>query len=840
MNFLHTLKISIKILINDKKFFGAAICLLSFIVSFLVIFPTISGEILSKSKLEAYQKYGEHDFVISSNSQKQIQSIIKDDTFKVCGQVYISDSYPIGGNQIQATLGAMDSLAFQTGHLALKYGKMPTENNEVVIEAFMAEPLIQEYKDLHADFKLFQPFDITLEDTTYHVVGVIENYSSSWTNPDFIEIGYNTFPNIILNSEVQDSDYTLSNNTFLLMKKQFSLKDNMSDYIREHELEREQILMNHRLEANGLSLIKRLQDYTYLFIALSYFVSFLTIFYLFFTQYIVRKIKVYEIFYATGLTPTHIHILIISQGTILFVLSVIAGTFISTLVLSIYQQWFLQNQTDTIKIFNIPILIGITIFFGIVLAIITVIMKRRLFRQNSNVSGRTLVPILHNKISKFSLQWKIILMQIVGSIKLTILNIGSLALTFVLLFLNLIITNETAYEPDQNTAHYGLLSKQTIAEEILNQYPVTLNQKFSFSFEDTEELEKLDSVRFISKIPLTLGTTLLLTDEQLSPYFRQWMESYTEENSFVNFSTYDYDSLNIPENYHPIKNVNFLLVDQQNWEGYNQILQLAPSVYEQLEKSASTILFVPEKTDKQKLENLTIGRIEVEKSELTFKRWDLNVIDIIPSEFIDPNTKSSLNGPTILLHENVVAKEQIFPGIADIEVYRKSNLSHADIQDLEDKLLQLIARFPGSLYYSKDAEFEETENTVNYLRSLSMTLMIFVIIFSAIIFYLIFFMKILVKEREWLIYRALGEIVNKTVIRFVLEILCYYILSAIGSIIILAIILFLFPVNPTALLKGTTYLLMVTTISFVSSLPIFILLRKKISLQYISEILSKN
>ena len=73
MRFLHTLTISIKMLINDKKFFGAAIGLLSFIISFLVIFPTISGEILSKSKLEAYQKYGEHDFIIHSNSQQQIQ-----------------------------------------------------------------------------------------------------------------------------------------------------------------------------------------------------------------------------------------------------------------------------------------------------------------------------------------------------------------------------------------------------------------------------------------------------------------------------------------------------------------------------------------------------------------------------------------------------------------------------------------------------------------------------------------------------------------------------------------------------------------------------------------------
>lgn len=840
MRFLHTLTISIKMLINDKKFFGAAIGLLSFIISFLVIFPTISGEILSKSKLEAYQKYGEHDFIIHSNSQQQIQSIIKDDTFNVSGQVYISDSYPIGGEQIQATIGAMDSLAFQTGHIALKEGKMPTENNEVVIEAFLAKPLIEAYKDVHTDIKSFQPFDITLGNATYHVVGVVENYSFAWTNSDFIETGYNTFPNIILNSEVQDSDYNMSNNTFLLMKRPFSLKDNMSDYIQKHELKSGQILMNDKLEADGLSVTRKLQNYTYLFIVLSYFVSFLTIFYLFFTQYIVRKIKVYEIFYATGLTPTHIYLLIISQGTIMFVLSMIAGTLISSIALSMYQQWFLQNQTDTMRIFNLSNLVPITIFFGIVLAIITVIMNRRLFHQQSNASVRTLVPIVRKKMDGLSLKWKIILMQIVGSIKLTIFNIGILSLTFVLLFLTVIIANETADEPDPDTAHYGLLSKQTIAEEILNQYPITVNQKFSFPFEDIEALETSNYVDFITKIPLTLGTTLLLKDEQLSPYFRQWIDAHTEENSNVNYSTYDFNRLNIPDTYHPVKNVNFLLVDQENWEDYSQIFELTPSIYEQLENSVSTILFVPEKMNKPKLENVTIGRIEVEKSELTFKNWELHVIDVIPTEFIDPKTKSPLEGPTMLLHENHVIKERIFPGVAEIAVYRKSTLSKADIQDLEDKLLQLIARLPGSLYYSKDAEFEKTESTVNYLRSLSMTLLIFVIIFSAIIFYLIFFMKILVKERDWLIYRALGETVNKTIIRFILEILFYYILSAIGSIIILAIILVLFPIHSTVLLKGTTYLLMVTTISFVSSLPIFIFLRKKMSLQYISNILAKD
>lgn len=840
MRFLHTLKISIKMLINDKKFFGATIGLLSFIVSFLVIFPTISGEILSKSKLEAYQKYGEHDFIIHSNSQKQIQSILNDNTFNVSGQIYISDSYPIGREQIPATFGAMDPLAFQTGHIVLKDGKMPTENNEVVIEAFLAKPLLERNNDLHIDSKSFHPFDITLGNTTYHVVGLVENYSFSWTNSDFIEMGYNTFPNIILNSETQDRDYNMSNNTFLLMKKKFSLKNNMSNYIREHELKSEQILMNHKLEADGLSLTKKLQNYTYLFIILSYFVTFLTIFYLFFTQYIVRKIKVYEILYAMGLTPKNIYLLFISQGIILFALSMIIGAFISSIVLSIYRQWFLQNQADTMGIFNIYNLIAITTFFGIVLAIIAIFMKKQLFHQQSNASIRTLVPTVRKKINGFSLKWKIILMQVVGSIKLTILNICTITLTFVLLFLTVIIANETAYEPDSNTAHYGLLSKQTIAEEILNQYPVTLNQKFSFPFEEIEDLETGNSVHFITKMPLTLGTTLLLKDEQLSPYFRQWIDAHTEENSNVNFSTYDFKRLNIPDNYHPIKNVNFLLVNQQNWGDYSKRFELSPSIYEQLKNSASTILFVPEKMDKQILENVTIGRIEVEEDELTFKNWDLHVVDVIPTEFMDSNTKTTLEGPTMLLHENQVVKERIFPGIAEFAVYRKSTLAKADIEDLEDKLLQLIARFPGSLYYSKDAEVAETENTVNYLRSLSATLMIFVIIFSAIIFYLIFFMKILVKERDWLIYRALGETVNKMITRFILEILCYYILSAIGSLIILTIILALFPVHSNVLIKGTTYLLMVTIISFVSTLPIFIFLRKKISLQYISDILAKN
>ena len=250
----------------------------------------------------------------------------------------------------------------------------------------------------------------------------------------------------------------------------------MSNYIRELELKSEQILMNHKLEADGLSLTKKLQNYTYLFIILSYFVTFLTIFYLFFTQYIVRKIKVYEILYAMGLTPKNIYLLFISQGIILFALSMIIGAFISSIVLSIYRQWFLQNQADTMGIFNIYNLIAITTFFGIVLAIIAIFMKKQLFHQQSNASIRTLVPTVRKKINGFSLKWKIILMQVVGSIKLTILNICTITLTFVLLFLTVIIANETAYEPDSNTAHYGLLSKQTIAEEILNQYPVTLNQ----------------------------------------------------------------------------------------------------------------------------------------------------------------------------------------------------------------------------------------------------------------------------------------------------------------------------------------------------------------------------
>ncbi len=183
-------------------------------------------------------------------------------------------------------------------------------------------------------------------------------------------------------------------------------------------------------------------------------------------------------------------------------------------------------------------------------------------------------------------------------------------------FFTQLIADETIEKSEETTPDFILSSKQLTAEEHVNGYIIETNQSVSFDYKSVEDLQRLPGVVYIDKVPNSLGSTLLLTKQQLSPNIKSWINTYKLENINVEISEDTIDNL-VPNNLIPIPNVNFVLVNDSELKHLQRMYSFDESSVRKVKKSRSAFIFFPEINQKE-MNNKIINGDEVKIGRIAY------------------------------------------------------------------------------------------------------------------------------------------------------------------------------------------------------------------------------
>ncbi|OCI05654.1 hypothetical protein BBP22_06745 [Bacillus paralicheniformis] len=259
------------------------------------------------------------------------------------------------------------------------------------------------------------------------------------------------------------------------------------------------------------------------------------------------------------------------------------------------------------------------LFFSLCITALIVTEKISKETIHTNLKGNPLIAKgyrVYQFIEKFPFKLKSLVIQLTFRWKSSILFIVILSFSIMIFFFTQLIADETIEKSEETTPDFILSSKQLTAEEHVNGYIIETNQSVSFDYKSVEDLQRLPGVVYIDKVPNSLGSTLLLTKQQLSPNIKSWINTYKLENINVEISEHTIDNL-VPNNLIPIPNVNFVLVNDSELKHLQRMYSFDESSVRKVKKSRSAFIFFPEINQKE-MNNKIINGDEVKIGRIAY------------------------------------------------------------------------------------------------------------------------------------------------------------------------------------------------------------------------------
>ncbi|MDA1477176.1 ABC transporter permease [Bacillus changyiensis] len=785
------LKFAFQSLFQRKKLFFVMLLVIAISMIFLIMVNSATNDIVTFTKEKSYEKYGEHHGVINGLTDKQLNELKNNSSIEKSGSISLAGyTEHVDHSNLGATIGWMDQDALQLGHIGLLKGRMPKDQHEIAIESYLQQAFNEE-NSLGKTVKL----KIGGIEESFKIVGIIENYSANWSAPVDIKNGYNTYPNIFVNRKSVQAKSKIQKSLIFSVKqhKVEEIENDLYENFESHLSNIEQLYANENLFEEGLKKSELIAMFCLLFSIVLILGSMLCCYQLFEVFYRDYRKKM-AILRAYGAKKYHSFLLIFYQSLILILISFLVAFPIGILFKG---QLHPQRLTD-MNVFSsmveaVPIVIIWTglLFCSLCFTGWMIMGKMNKHSIAHHLKGNQLTPKgsrLYQKIANLPFKLKSLLIQLLFHWKSTVLLTAVLACSILMFFFTQLIADETLGHDDQKTLNYTLASKQMIIQEQVNGFMIETNQSVSFRYQTADELLHFPGVLYVDKYPNTLETTLLLTKQQLSPYFVSWINDNKQENTDGEISESMVDHLNIPKNLTPIPNVKFVLVNDQELNYLKKNYHIEKSAVEKFEKSKTAFLFLPKAALKNRInsqDHVKIGRVEQTKKneELTFKHWDFKVGKVISAPFQIKMNQVPIerDGITVAISEKVAHTHHVFSGYKQFVIFADLHISKENKKALTKKAKQIVASIPGSMYDSDEEHNEKYEVISNYLSILGMILFLTTTFYSALSLAAVMYSKAIQRQTEHAIYRAVGKSVKAILKDLLIELIVYLMIAFLVS-----------------------------------------------------------
>lgn len=746
--------LAFKLLTSRKKWLLVLVISFAFIIASIVAIYSSTKTIKSNLLSQSFQQYGEFSGVLLNiTDENKVEKLSNK-----YGEYKLIDSYKIQKN-ISINIGWANNNYFSIGHIILKSGRLPMASQEVAIESYYLE-------SIDPTWRLNQTRTIKVgnKELPLKLVGIIENYSSKWTNRN------NIYPNVFF-FYPKEALNNLKSNFLVIFNANYSIRKNIT-FFQSLVGNNEESIINDNLLYFGLndydkiSVLSTTLQIAFLVLSSLCILTILSFF------NVNQRIK-FATFKAMGCSNNYLYFLSLLQTTYVY----LGGILFSIPMVVLFHILIIKNTYGS-SIFNKNSIMGI--FFGVsiwlvilyVLVIILSFWTIKRAEKNSISKGMQVGELLNDNYAevlhyfkRFSL--KQLSIQILSHRKVTILSVLTLSFSILLILSSVTFAKES--QGIWNTQiDYFLDSQQVVGTKVVNGKSVIVNKGLAYQPSEVREIESMKGIKFIDKSPYMLDIQTVISDDLLTPSLISWINKFKFENDEnPSFGTI-------------IPNVKYVL---ETTEELSKLTSIKDS--EKLKSIA--VLHIPgiNSDEKNKLQG---GDIELLKTsllgdQLTTSHWNFKIAKVIATPYkVDYDVTSNINNEiTIILGEQSAIDFGITQGYKQLMVYTDDHLSKEESKIIYDKIYALTVGVPGSLFqYIPDLIFERTRITA-FLDLLGNFSFYISVALSILSISLVIFGKYRLQKRYWGIYRSLGLSTNKLFYYLLLELILYYIIAIIIS-----------------------------------------------------------
>lgn len=761
-------KLSFKLLIARGKWVFLMIVALGLMISSVLAIFTSSETTRLALRERAYDLYGEHSgSILNADRQSVLELGEKIDIVGV-GEYFLIDTLALDKGRT-ATIGWMDEVAIGMGRIQLLDGKFPESKNEVAIEDAYLELLDSEWVIGESRNITIQNQEIDVE-----LVGVIKNYSSTWSVPVDLQEGVNDFPNIFISDADIWRDEEESNFLFKM--------DNHNDESKRSELLilEEEIVLNEWLFYKGLtdySTISLLATVFQIFIIAFSFLSSAVLFLCFQAQQY-QKIAIMK---AVGAENSELYKISTYQAVMIFVAGAVLSIPIFFILyrVIIFRSFRIELWRSS-DLFNVLI---IGLFWTLLMLVTTVIAsswsikKFHHFSINELLKRKIYQGRKYESIVKCfrSFTGQQLVRQLFFVPKQLALTVLLISLSILLVTLSFLVQREGRGIWNIEDG-FTLVSQEIYAVEMVNDLTMLTKQRFTFSKEDVEDILSIPGVQYVQRTPLMEDVHPLIERERIPMALQWWIHE---------FEAFDrvYDDLQI------VPNVRYILMTETEFEDrYPE--------WNSQDFADKVILYIPDFLndieDFEKLDDETLGFVRRYRVDSTVEttRVDLGIADVINQEFqktIVNHEEIIYDGISIVLLENVAERHGLFSGYGALEVYLHEGLTAEEHREVNRSIERVMATIPGSLFQNMSEYIVEDSSIYNFLAVLASLSFFVVAILSMMSIWIVVFCKYQLQKRSWGIYVALGMNRKKIGMFLLQEMLLYFCGASIISLLFLLI-----------------------------------------------------
>ncbi|MGM9988384.1 MAG: FtsX-like permease family protein [Bacillaceae bacterium] len=753
------IKLSLRMLMARFKWLLIIVVSLGITIAVMVSLMTSSEAIKSTLKDKAYASYGEHTGVLLD--VKSSTGLLEKEKFD-SGEYQLIDTFEIK-NGLVATIGWMDNLAIELGHINLLEGKYPIKENEVAIEAFYLEKI-----DPTWEIGDKRKLPIKGKRVNVELVGIIEDYSAKWTVPYNVEKGKNDYPNIFVTNNYGSIENTTSN---LLIK--FHNEKNESGMVNLIDTYNNEGFINDNLLFKGLKQYDNITNLTNAFLIIIFAASSFCFFGLFY-YFNLSQLKKDAQMKALGCNDLRLYMIHVIQCVIIFFLSVVFSVpLLSVFHRLIIKNTFLEGEFITSDISNIILKIFIWLFLLLIVVIANSSLPVRKFKGNS-INNFMNDYQINSKIYKpkdsSSFFIKQLLIQMGQLPKQTILIIITLCICILTVVFSFFLQKESEGIWDAEQDYY-IDAQEIFAFENIKNLSVLVNEGQTFSLDDVDSLEHTKGIDSIEKNPFMVDVHPLINEDNITYSLKSWIN----QNGSLN---------HLYRNNIIIPNIGYQIIDESE---FNKVY--SNGNFEQFK--GKVILAFPnlENKDDNRLVGEALEFVKMYRSQemLKTKEWNFEIFDVVNKSKVSKYSDLYLNNDneiTIFLDKDTAIESGIFTGYKDLTVYLEEDVEEEEEKEIEKKIYEMVAPIPGSLYQKTSlTKIEDTRISVyvGYLGEFSFFISLFL---SSVSMVSILLSKYLIKKRIWGIYMSLGMRKNMIFKLISFEIYIYFFISVICSTII--------------------------------------------------------
>ncbi len=697
------------------------------------------------------------------------------------------------------TLGFVDEQFLEMVNMHLLKGRMPKQEKEVALEKFVAEL-----------FGIDEPGEmISLKYGGYQeevkVCGIVENYSNALNvNVDVSPLERN-YPNLLFSKNRSSLDAEVYQSALLSDRTMERLEldhrkamQRIYGYFRKYDREDlvENTYENDNLYNRGLQYCMEIRLMGYLFsgiLLVAIATAVLTILSAFYYGY-EEKLGVFQVY---GLSPGASYCICLIQLCFFTGVGCLWSMMISRafneLIRFAYQDSLLENSVAD------PLFL--VVWNGLLLAIEVCFFYGKYRTEKRKSITYLLAPgsyTVFRGVKNRKLHFDYV-NHLSGPR-------GSWILLFALLYLicyGSLVVMETAKNNYAGYPDYSLIAKRVSVSENRDGYSIEYDTDLCYSDADMEGLQALSKQIAVDGYPNNKNTTLLFDKQKVPTYFQKWkmendLPDTDAENSII-YGQWPQEA----EQYTPIPNVNFVVLNPEELEALYKSMgrEMSSDI---LKKKNGILLFVPDALENQievkKGDFLLFGGVDVCDDGIRFRTEKLELFDVLEQEYEFERGVycQKRDGITVVLTKNCFEESQLFSGYGRAEIYVPAEMD-SDIREKMDDYLNIMqSKLQGGVFYSKRSMEEMEAEYARYVRVLGILLLILIFSISGITVGVFMHNYMIRNRKNYGILRALGMsekvLINRIFYGFVHS-------MEIGALLGLAIGLF-FDENTDLLIKN--------------------------------------